>query len=881
MARFRVWGTAVLLVCLVATLSQASIRKDDGDRGMLTSTYDPNSTFDIGALTNVFPLDTVMVPVYLVTTRSVTEIENWITYDQDDLTLLDVVKGPGVPAGATFTWSASDGTLHYNTGVALADSFAIVATDPVAYLKFEVQCFGYGASTDIEFVDDNNYNYYIAGGHSYAPAREDGSVSIKGETWWGDLYMFADVMSAYTGGEDVNVGLHLCHEIPGRLLSAKLVCDMDHIQIDSITADGDYIESFTWDTDGDTILIDVPESNPLLAPGNYRLFDMHFHLAYCDDDTRDYINVVHAERKDECGGISIPYFFDGFIDVPEFTAQTDIAQVNCYNTAEYYQVPVYMDASQPINKYEFYVHFDPDTLEFHSIVSSGSFTPPGAFVTGGNDDLLKITSGVPTNYDPGYLPATVFYIKFHRLIAPYVGQVFDLAFDTSPELTNMMQNYSGGCGYYDAGTLALLPGRITIIQYVPPPPPSCPTLYVWNGASFEKENTVLAACANGPVSADVTDYLLVTNHVDAGTDECRVQIREDGLETSAFTGFSLVAVDHPEKEPVKVTSDGRIISLSSFYGVAWAKDYKGTDITDLVGVGDGIPYVSDESGWFDVCFGKLDPSEISDFIAALSAAQPKTPLDDRKNLMADQSAERTIEKLKVYFKTAGDSWQLMAEQDPRSQSYLQSTIIDPSLIDPSKDLVLRYEWDEYYEIDAVEFRQAKPFDGPKTDLVLSGAISMKGGEVMTNAAVVGPSTPLVLNPGEVIELSFNTESLRPIAKGTVRDYIFVSTGRYEKTGAEPKTAKYFNSLGANYPNPFNPSTTIKFDLETEANVELRIFDVRGALVRTLVSGIRPAGGNEAVWDGIADTGARVSSGVYFYRLKTAGFSETRKMILLR
>jgi flagellar hook assembly protein FlgD len=64
-------------------------------------------------------------------------------------------------------------------------------------------------------------------------------------------------------------------------------------------------------------------------------------------------------------------------------------------------------------------------------------------------------------------------------------------------------------------------------------------------------------------------------------------------------------------------------------------------------------------------------------------------------------------------------------------------------------------------------------------------------------------------------------------------------------------------------------------------VTLRVFDVEGGLVRTLVDGRRPAGRNVVTWDGVNDNGTQVASGVYFYRLRTPGYAKTRKMVLLK
>ncbi len=89
------------------------------------------------------------------------------------------------------------------------------------------------------------------------------------------------------------------------------------------------------------------------------------------------------------------------------------------------------------------------------------------------------------------------------------------------------------------------------------------------------------------------------------------------------------------------------------------------------------------------------------------------------------------------------------------------------------------------------------------------------------------------------------------------------------------------SLGDNYPNPFNPATKISFDLPASGRVALRIYDVRGNEIRTLVSGVMPFGSHTVTWNGIDDGGRAVSSGVYFYRIEAEGFAATHKMMLLK
>ncbi len=97
----------------------------------------------------------------------------------------------------------------------------------------------------------------------------------------------------------------------------------------------------------------------------------------------------------------------------------------------------------------------------------------------------------------------------------------------------------------------------------------------------------------------------------------------------------------------------------------------------------------------------------------------------------------------------------------------------------------------------------------------------------------------------------------------------------------PDGAKQFH-LAAAYPNPFNPATTISFDLPQEAAVDLHVFDVAGRLVRVLAQGKHwTAGRVEMKWDGRDDLGGLAPAGVYFYRLKAGEFVATRRMTLVK
>jgi hypothetical protein len=90
------------------------------------------------------------------------------------------------------------------------------------------------------------------------------------------------------------------------------------------------------------------------------------------------------------------------------------------------------------------------------------------------------------------------------------------------------------------------------------------------------------------------------------------------------------------------------------------------------------------------------------------------------------------------------------------------------------------------------------------------------------------------------------------------------------------------ALYQNHPNPFNPTTTIRFDVPAGGGVvTLRVYDVSGRLVRSLANGTQTAGQKTVTWDGRNDAGSPVATGIYLYRLVGPGFEQTRKMILLK
>jgi C1A family cysteine protease len=89
------------------------------------------------------------------------------------------------------------------------------------------------------------------------------------------------------------------------------------------------------------------------------------------------------------------------------------------------------------------------------------------------------------------------------------------------------------------------------------------------------------------------------------------------------------------------------------------------------------------------------------------------------------------------------------------------------------------------------------------------------------------------------------------------------------------------SLSHNYPNPFNPSTTIEYELGKESHVDISIFNLLGQKVNTVVDEVKSSGEHSTRWDGTDYDGKQLPCGVYFYRIESRGYTDSKKMLLLR
>ena len=108
----------------------------------------------------------------------------------------------------------------------------------------------------------------------------------------------------------------------------------------------------------------------------------------------------------------------------------------------------------------------------------------------------------------------------------------------------------------------------------------------------------------------------------------------------------------------------------------------------------------------------------------------------------------------------------------------------------------------------------------------------------------------------------------------------VSAGEPTAVLADQASPAAFQLL-PNYPNPFNPETTLRYQLPEAMQVRVKVYNALGQAVRTLVDGLQPAGAQQVVWDGRDGEGQEAASGVYLYRLEAGDRVQTRQMLLAR
>ena len=149
--------------------------------------------------------------------------------------------------------------------------------------------------------------------------------------------------------------------------------------------------------------------------------------------------------------------------------------------------------------------------------------------------------------------------------------------------------------------------------------------------------------------------------------------------------------------------------------------------------------------------------------------------------------------------------------------------------------------------------------------------------VKVYGTVTNYGTGAALSDAQVLFVSSSGDTTRTVTDPGGEYEVFLDVQTVSVDNSNLPTAV---SLGQNFPNPFNPSTTIGYSLEQAGYVQITVYNIMGQTVRQLVNGYTHAGNHRVVWNGTSQDGSSVAAGIYFYRLQTGEKSVVRKMLLL-
>jgi Secretion system C-terminal sorting domain/Thrombospondin type 3 repeat len=399
--------------------------------------------------------------------------------------------------------------------------------------------------------------------------------------------------------------------------------------------------------------------------------------------------------------------------------------------------------------------------------------------------------------------------------------------------------------------------------------PSCPVLFSYDGTSYQKENTLLTACEKSGYKDVVTDYYLVRGSVAPKGNQVSFQLREMEDEVTYLQNLELITVDHPYQTKVACGVDGRISLYRQPIAPLTAVDHHGVDRLNEVIAEDGKFFTSDEPGYLIVTFSRTTAAETG---YQLNSEQKPQPC--RIEQVADKLNPEFVpldNDLIIDILDDSGNWVSLSESPSRDQVVDQIVFASENL--SGEIVTLRLSWSVTYATDAV------------SQIIPSGDIPVISRMVpsVTTTTVAKPQAswqsfadgPLTLAKEDQVEFTFTTAS---VGDGLTRDYIIRAVGRYEPDYHVLRPLRF--QLYDNYPNPFNPTTTISYDLAQTANVTIDIFNVLGQRVVTLVDEQQETGRHQVIWD-VDANGQTVASGIYYYRIQAGEFIQTKKMVLVK
>jgi hypothetical protein len=403
----------------------------------------------------------------------------------------------------------------------------------------------------------------------------------------------------------------------------------------------------------------------------------------------------------------------------------------------------------------------------------------------------------------------------------------------------------------------------------------CPYVYAFDGTGYREDNTILARVPGergGDADADVVDRYVLQQPLAVRDGTVRLEIREFENERSYIDRVELVAVDHPAGTEVVVMDDGNLTAQREWVVPLAARTKNGGDVLTQVVSRDALSLEGKAGDTVDLTY-RVPKTGLTGIVTSGGEKDPDDP-----NPTAAGDPDSGIEVLLK--DPARGRYVSLGVFIPREKTAPRALSIPATLlgnVEPGHEFSVRLKWHSDHSLDFAGLITPVEAELTRHELT-SPRIRHSARAADADALASGDGRFVELAPGETLSLEF--DAVAPTA-GTERSYVLVAEGHYVHLDANSEALPTAFRTYPNVPNPFNPTTAIRFDLPSQERVTVRIYSVTGQLVRTLVDEVVPGGRHSIEWDGRNDDGASLSSGVYFYRVQSRLGTETRKMTLLK
>jgi hypothetical protein len=411
----------------------------------------------------------------------------------------------------------------------------------------------------------------------------------------------------------------------------------------------------------------------------------------------------------------------------------------------------------------------------------------------------------------------------------------------------------------------------------------CPFVRVWTGSGYIEDNNILSESEINPMTPPYVHdhyHLGVVPTLDGA--RYRLEICEPENQHVMLDFVQLIVADHDSGSAVVVAPNGRILGYTGLLAPLSARGSDNVTYLDAVSqVGDSLIFEGWEGDALEVGFGGRGSQYLagaldggSGTVVILSADKiPQDPGGGR-----DGDAQRGIQ-VEVM---AHSGWEHVGSILPRAHWSEGVVELDLDSLGVSDEVTVRLVGTGHYKVDLVAFLVGGNTDVTITE-VLPVSASHSGGGSVLDSCLASDHRYAALFPGETIVFDFPDF---PKVSALERDFFLECHGYYTTPVGDPLLGSPRASdgestwLGLNSPNPFDTSTLIPYSLGAGSWTRLAVYDVRGREVAVLVEKQCEQGRHLSIWDGRNRDRARVSPGIYFYRMDCRGFSGTRKLILL-